>query len=78
MHDGVERSVDLSTDARVSHGTQPSRVRRWLREPLLHFLLIGAGLFAVFHFCRPARDSSPASNEICLLLDELAQLALVF
>jgi len=29
---------------------------QWLREPLLHFLLLGALLFAINHFANPAND----------------------
>src|SRR5262245_25742564 len=53
-------------------------MKRLLREPLLHFLLIGAALFAVFHFRRTERDSAPSSKEIRLSLDELSQLAMQF
>ena len=54
------------------------RMRRLLREPLIHFLLIGAALFAVFHFRQRVRDPSPTSKEIRLSLAELSQLALLF
>ncbi len=53
-------------------------MKRLLREPLLHFLLIGAGLFALFHYMRPHRDTSPTSRQIQFSLDELSQLALLF
>ena len=53
-------------------------MKRLLREPLLHFLLIGAGLFALFHYMRPQRDTSPTSGQIQFSLDELSQLALLF
>ena len=53
-------------------------MKRLLQEPLLHFLLIGAALFAVFHFVQPAREPAPLSKQIQLSLDDLAQLALLF
>ena len=53
-------------------------MKRLLREPLLHFLLIGAALFAAFHFTQPARDLSSSSKEIRLSLDELAQMTVLF
>jgi hypothetical protein len=31
----------------------------WLREPLLHFLLIGAALFAVYHFLNQGETGAP-------------------
>ncbi len=57
---------------------QSSPLRRWLREPLVHFLLLGAVLFAVYHYVQPDRGAAPSSKQIQLTLDELAQLALVF
>ncbi len=53
-------------------------MKRLLREPLLHFLLIGAALFAVFHFVRPVTKATPSSKQIQLSLDDLTQLALLF
>ena len=50
----------------------------WLREPLIHFLLLGAVLFAVDGYLPPARGSGPSSKQIQLSLDDLAQLALQF
>ena len=32
---------------------------RWLREPLLHFLVIGAGVFLLYHFVRGGNESAP-------------------
>ena len=52
-------------------------MKRLLREPLIHFLLIGAVLFAVDRYVQPARGGTP-SKQIQLSLDELAQLALQF
>jgi peptidyl-prolyl cis-trans isomerase C len=51
---------------------------RWLREPLIHFLLIGAALFAVYRYAQPVRSAAPSWRQIQLSLDELAQLAQVF
>jgi hypothetical protein len=53
-------------------------MKRLLREPLIHFLLIGAALFAVYQYLQPARGAAPSSKEIQLSLDELAQLAALF
>jgi peptidyl-prolyl cis-trans isomerase C len=44
----------------------------------MHFLLLGAVLFAVSHYVPPAREAAPSSQQIQLSLDELAQLALLF
>jgi peptidyl-prolyl cis-trans isomerase C len=53
-------------------------MKRLFREPLVHFLLIGAALFAVDHYVQPVRGAAPSSKQIQLSLDELAQLALIF
>jgi hypothetical protein len=33
--------------------------RNWLREPLLHFLLLGAGLFLLYHWVRGGQTDAP-------------------
>jgi peptidyl-prolyl cis-trans isomerase C len=53
-------------------------MKRFLREPLIHFLLIGAVLFAVYHYVQPDRGMAPSSKQIQLSFDELSQLVLVF
>jgi parvulin-like peptidyl-prolyl isomerase len=53
-------------------------MKRLLREPLVHFLLIGAALFGVYHFTQAGRQATVASKEIRLTQDELAQLVLLF
>jgi parvulin-like peptidyl-prolyl isomerase len=52
--------------------------RRFLREPLLHFLLIGAALFAVDAALRPAPRGDDGSKQIQLGIDDLSQLSLAF
>lgn len=53
-------------------------MKRLLQEPLLHFLVIGAVLFGVYHRLQPANGPAASSKEIRLSLDDLAQLALLF
>ena len=53
-------------------------VKRGLREPLFHFLLIGAALFALFQFRQSSNAPSPSAKEIRLSLDELAQTTALF
>jgi len=53
-------------------------MKRFLREPLLHFLLLGALLFAIYSFTQGGRTASAPSREIRLTPDELAQLVLLF
>lgn len=47
-----------------------------LREPLLHFLVIGAALFGAFHFADG--DTSPASDEIVVSSGQIGSLAAIF
>jgi peptidyl-prolyl cis-trans isomerase C len=57
-------------------GSKPSpRVRRWLREPLLHFLLAGALIFAIYQLLNPAANRTDRANQIALTKDDLRQLA---
>src|SRR5512136_978482 len=53
-------------------------MKRLLSEPLVHFLLLGAVLFAVYHYVQPDRGAAPSSKQIQMTLDELAQLAVLF
>jgi hypothetical protein len=47
---------------------------RWLREPLLHFLLIGALLFGLYSLTPSSGPAVAPSKEIRLSLGEIAQL----
>ena len=53
-------------------------MKRLLREPLLHFLFIGAVLFGIYYHLQPAHESAASSKQIQLSLDDIAQLALLF
>jgi hypothetical protein len=57
---------------------QPSRAGRWLREPLLHFLVIGGVLFAVYGALNPQTGDRFQSNQIRLTRDDLRQMAVVW
>jgi len=50
-------------------------LRRWLREPLLHFLLAGALIFAIYGLFNPAVSRTDRANQIVLTKDDLRQLA---
>jgi hypothetical protein len=52
------------------------RIRKLLREPLVHFLLIGAVLFLVFGLTRPG--GANASNRIVVNASEVEQLGAQF
>ena len=51
---------------------------RLLREPLLHFLLIGAGLFVLFSFVNPGDEIREADDQIIVSEGRIAQLSSIF
>ncbi|HQR19275.1 MAG TPA: peptidylprolyl isomerase [Burkholderiaceae bacterium] len=53
-------------------------MKRLLQEPLIHFLVLGALLFVAYRHWEPVAGAAPASKEIRLTYDQLAQLALQF
>jgi hypothetical protein len=53
-------------------------IRRWLREPLLHFLLIGIALFAVYAYAHRGRGGIESPRQIALTLDDLRQMDMYF
>ncbi|MCC6473989.1 MAG: peptidyl-prolyl cis-trans isomerase [Burkholderiales bacterium] len=53
-------------------------MKRLLREPLLHFLLIGALLFGAYRFLQAGKPDSPSSREIRLTAGEISQLVQLF
>jgi peptidyl-prolyl cis-trans isomerase C len=55
---------------------QPSMRTRWLREPLLHFLLAGLALFLVHQALNPTAANRDASSRITLTEDDLRQMTI--
>jgi peptidyl-prolyl cis-trans isomerase C len=53
-------------------------MRRILREPLLHFLLLGVALFAAYGYTQRCRGGVESSRQIALTLDDMRQLSLYF
>ena len=53
-------------------------MRHLLREPLVHFLLLGAALFGLYSFAPPENPAIVPSKEIRLSLDEIAQLTQLY
>lgn len=52
-------------------------MKRLLREPLIHFLLLGAVLFLVYAYVERGHGSEQ-SRQITLTVDDLSQMVLVF
>jgi hypothetical protein len=59
-------------------GSKASRAKSLFREPLLHFLLLGAALFGISRLVNPATDRTAPSRQIVLTLDDLQQLQVGF
>jgi hypothetical protein len=55
-----------------------STVKRWLHEPLLHFLLIGLVLFGVYAYMNRGRAGAQSPKQIVLSLDELRTMTAYF
>jgi peptidyl-prolyl cis-trans isomerase C len=55
-----------------------SALRRWLREPLVHFLALGLALFAVYALVNRGPARTPTSHQIVLTVDDLRQLQIGF
>ena len=53
-------------------------MKRLLREPLLHFLLLGAVLFGAYAYAERGHGDAGQSKQIQLTVDELSQMVLVF
>jgi len=53
-------------------------MKRLLREPLIHFLLIGAALFAAYGYMQRGRGGVESSKQIQLTVDDLGQLVILF
>src|SRR5262252_7362068 len=71
--DSDERTA-VSSSRAASHAGRAVTVKRILREPLLHFLLLGALLFALDAWLHP-QDVRVQSHRIVLTQDDLRQLA---
>jgi peptidyl-prolyl cis-trans isomerase C len=52
--------------------------KQWLREPLVHFLLIGAALFVGYRLLNPSQEAPAQSNRIELTQDDLLQMSVAW
>ena len=64
------------TDARLHRSF--STMKRCLREPLLHFLLMGLVLFGVYAYINRGRALIESPSQIVLSLDELRTMTAYF
>jgi peptidyl-prolyl cis-trans isomerase C len=70
--------ADMSPDEPLLPKPPPSRLRRWLREPLLHVLLIGLALFVLYGALNPPAGQRQDSNRIVITADDLAQIQIAW
>ena len=68
----------MGSDKLSSDKPVPSLLGRWLREPLLHVLLIGATLFVVYYALNPSAGQRQDSNRIVISADDLTQIQLAW
>ncbi len=66
-----------SEKPRLSRFSLPA-FKRFLREPLLHFLLLGVVLFVVYGYMNRGRGGFESSRQIVLSLDDLRQMDMYF
>ena len=71
-------SLDEGLDKLASDKPIRSLLRRWLHEPLLHVLLIGAALFAVYDALNPGAGQRQDANRIVITADDLAQIQIAW
>lgn len=73
----LDESQPTTEQSRLRQSFFPS-LKRWLREPLLHFLLLGLVLFAVYGYMQRGRGGVESSRQIAVSLDELQQMDAYF
>jgi len=66
--------------APVAVNPSPPSKTRWWQEPLLHFVLIGALLYGIYHFASPRAAAADAGrgHRIVLTQDDLLQMSLTW
>jgi len=73
----VREARDVASPSR-SKSSRSLVLKRWLREPLLHFLLLGLALFAVYAYMQRGRGGVESSRQIVLSSDDLRQMDVYF
>ncbi|MEM9656892.1 MAG: peptidylprolyl isomerase [Planctomycetota bacterium] len=74
----AEATHRSSTTGPESHSPSQSRGARLLREPLLHFLLLGAALFALYGFLNRGERAAADDRQIVVSEGKIKQLAALF
>jgi peptidyl-prolyl cis-trans isomerase C len=76
--DAAAKQPQVISGTALAAQPQLSRLRRWFREPLLQFLLIGLALFVVYDALHPASDANSESSQIVLTPDDFEQLGVTW
>ena len=76
--DSTQPTPNGSTASRPRARSAVAAVRRLLKEPLTHFLLIGVVLFVANEYAQRSGSGAAAPQRILLTLDELQQLEMLF
>src|SRR5262245_20367923 len=66
--------ADQGSEPAQSEGRAIATLKWWLREPLLHFLLIGLALFAGYRALIPDASKRADTNRIVITEDDVRQL----
>ncbi|MET0743615.1 MAG: peptidylprolyl isomerase [Microvirga sp.] len=66
------------TSTEMKNQAAPPGLRRWLRDPLLHFLLIGVALFCGYRWLNPPPERADRADQIVLTSDDLRQIAIAW
>jgi len=82
----IARLERVANDVSVAGQAQGSRLRpsflstakRWLREPLLHFLLLGGALFVVYGYFERELGAADTSKQIRLTPDDVFAMGTYF
>jgi peptidyl-prolyl cis-trans isomerase C len=73
----VAETQPAAESSRPRHSSLPA-LKRWLREPLLHFLLLGLVLFGAYAYFQRGRGGVEPSKQITLSLDDLRTMDMYF
>jgi peptidyl-prolyl cis-trans isomerase C len=77
-HRGNAAPSGIVTPAPPNSSAPLARWKGWLREPLLHFLLVGLVLFTGYSVLHPKPEATPESNRIILTPDDLLQMSVTW
>jgi hypothetical protein len=80
MPEGLQMSSALLLQSRRKRVGKRIKAILWRcgGEPLLHFLLVGALIFAAYQYLNPAAARTDSTNQIAITKDDLRQLAFVW